>query len=97
MAAEMSSGILALVHTIDKQPTVSMLVFNMQASFHKKAVGKINFVCNDGNLIKQSVEKAIATSEGVTCETVSKGYDVDGNCVAEFRVVWTFKQKQKKS
>lgn len=97
MAAEMSSGILALVHTIDKQPTVSMLVFNMQASFNKKAVGKINFVCNDGNLIKQSVEKAIATSEGVTCETVSKGYDADGNCVAEFRIVWTFKQKQKKS
>jgi hypothetical protein len=97
MAAEMSSGILALVHTIDKQPTVSMLVFNMQASFHKKAVGKINFVCNDGDLIRQSVEKAIATGEGVTSETVSKGYDADGNCVAEFRIVWTFKQKQKKS
>ena len=71
-----------------------MLVFNMQASFNKKAVGKINFVCNDGNLIKQSVEKAIATGDGVTCETVSKGYDVDSNCVAEFRIVWTFKQKQ---
>jgi phage terminase large subunit-like protein len=97
MAAEMSSGILALVHTIDKQPAVSMLVFNMQASFHKKAVGKINFVCNDGDLIRQSVEKAIATGEGVTSETVSKGYDADGNCVAEFRIVWTFKQKQKKS
>jgi len=97
MAAEMSSGILALLHTIDKRPTVSMLVFNMQASFHKKAVGKINFVCNDGDLIRQSVEKAIATGEGVTCETVSKGYDADGNCVAEFRIVWTFKQKQKKS
>lgn len=97
MAAEMSSGILALLHTIDKHPTVSMLVFNMQASFHKKAVGKINFVCKDGDLIRQSVEKAIATGEGVTSETVSKGYDADGNCVAEFRIVWTFKQKQKKS
>ena len=36
MAAEMASGVLALVHTVDKQPSVSMLVFNMQAAFHKK-------------------------------------------------------------
>ncbi len=96
MAAEMASGVLALVHTTDKHPTVSMLVFNMQASFHKKAVGKIIFKCNDGEKIRLAVEQAIATGEGVTCEALSQGFDDQGNCVAEFKITWTFKQKQKK-
>ena len=96
MAAELASGVLALVHTTDKQPIVSMLVFNVQASFHKKAVGKIIFKCADGDKISNAVEKAIATGEGVTCEALSQGFDEEGNCVAEFRITWTFKQKQKK-
>lgn len=96
MAAELASGVLALVHTTDKHPTVSMLVFNMQASFQKKAVGKIIFKCADGDKIRLAVEQAIATGEGVTCEALSQGFDEEGNCVAEFRITWTFKQKQKK-
>ena len=96
MAAEMASGVLALVHTTDKHPTVSMLVFNMQASFHKKAVGKIVFKCNEGEKIRLAVEQAIATGEGVTCEALSQGYDEHQHLVAEFRITWTFKQKQKK-
>ena len=96
MAAEMASGVLALVHTTDKHPTVSMLVFNMQASFHKKAVGKIVFKCNEGEKIRLAVEQAIATGEGVTCEALSQGFDAQGNCVAEFKITWTFKQKLKK-
>lgn len=97
MAAEMASGVLALVHTTDKHPAISMLVFNMQASFHKKAVGKIIFKCIEGDKIKRAVEQAIATGAGVTCEALSQGYDEHQNLVAEFRITWTFKQKQKKS
>jgi hypothetical protein len=85
------------VHTTDKHPTVSMLVFNMQASFHKKAVGKIIFKCSEGAKVKAAVEQAIKTGEGVTCEALSQGYDEYENLVAEFRITWTFKQKQKKS
>lgn len=93
MAAEMSSGILALIHTRHIRPTVSMLVLNMKADFHKKAVGKIIFECNDGDLINKSVAEAIATQTGTTCVTHSKGFDETGNCVAEFYITWTFKQK----
>jgi phage terminase large subunit-like protein len=95
MAAEMASGVLALVHTVDKQPSVSMLVFNMQAAFHKKAVGKIVFKCEDGDKIKSAIEQAIATGEGVTCAALSRGFDEEQNCVAEFTITWTFKQKKK--
>ncbi len=93
MAAEMSSGILSLIHTQHHRPSVSMLVLSMKADFHKKAVGNIKFKCNDGTLIKNTIEDAIKTQTGQTCVTHSKGFDEAGNCIAEFYITWTFKQK----
>ena len=95
MAAEMSTGVLALVHTQYRRPRISMLVIGMQASFHKKAVGKIRFECHDGHKVSQAIEKTVASKEGVTCETVSKGYDEKDRCVAEFTITWTFKETSK--
>ena len=95
MAAEMSSGILALVHTQHFKPTVSMLVLAIKADFNKKAIGIIRFECNDGAAIKEAVSSAIKTQSGVACNTISKGYDAVGDCVAEFQITWTFKQKTK--
>jgi hypothetical protein len=95
MAAEMSTGMLALIHTQHRRPRISMLVLSMQASFHKKAVGKIRFECHDGEKIEEAVANAIATKEGVTCETNSKGFDEQGRCVAEFNITWTFKETSK--
>lgn len=96
MAAEMSSGILALIHTQHLSPAVSMLVLGMKADFHKKAIGTISFECNDGAMLKDAVSQAIDTQTGVTCNTISKGYDSVGDCVAEFQITWTFKQKIKR-
>jgi hypothetical protein len=95
MAAEMSSGILALIHTQHLNPKVSMLVIGMNAEFHKKAIGKITFVCEDGEKINQVVGEVIQKQIGLVCETHSKGYDEQGNCVAEFFIKWSFKQKTK--
>jgi phage terminase large subunit-like protein len=64
MAAEMSSGILAMAHAYKRQPTVSMLVVRMEAHYHKKAVGRTNFICEDGDVIQMCIEKAITTQEG---------------------------------
>ena len=72
-----------------------ILVLSMQATFHKKAVGKIRFECHDGEKIEEAVANAIATKEGVTCETNSKGFDEQGRCVAEFNITWTFKETSK--
>lgn len=93
MAGEMASGVLALVHTQTAVPKISMLVLGAKASFHKKAVGKIRFVCEDGQVIADAVNKAIETKQGVTCDALSKGFDETGNCVADFTITWTFKQK----
>ena len=95
MAAELSTGILALSQVFGKDPRVSMLVFDMRANFIKKAISKITFECKDGIKIKNAVEESIKTGEGVTIETKSVGQDAGGQIVSEFYFTWTFKPKTK--
>ena len=93
MAAELSTGIMALSQIYGKKPRVSMLVFDMKANFTKKATTKISFECKDGIKIKNAVEESIKTGEGVTIETKSTGKDKVGDVVSEFYFTWTFKVK----
>ena len=95
MAAELSSGILALAEVENSGVAVSMLVLEMKASYLKKARTKIKFVCNDAVNIKKTIEKSIETAEGQTVDVVSQGFDKEGDMVAEFIFTWTFKPKTK--
>ena len=63
MAAEMSTGALAMAHLYKRKPPVSMLVIKMDAEYFKKATGRTTFTCEDGKLIEQAIEEAIATGE----------------------------------
>ena len=49
MAAELSTGILALMHVNKKDKKISMLVIEMQSKFYKKATTKVKFICENGN------------------------------------------------
>ena len=93
MAAEMSTGSLAMVHVYQRKPAVSMLVVRFEAAYFKKATGRTRFVCNDGPLLQAIVEKAIATGEPQTCVTTSTGSNVQGEKVAECLITWSFKAK----
>lgn len=95
MAGELSSGILSLLHTHKSSPSVSMLVFHMEADFTKKAVGKITFQCQDGLAIKEAINKTLSTGEGITLITTSNGTDEKGDSVAVFKITWTFKARKK--
>ena len=94
MAAELTSGILALLEVLQTEKPVSMLVLNMKASFTKKVRTKVVFTCNDGIKIKETIARSIATNEGQTAEVVSVGIDKNGDKVAEFVFTWTFKPKK---
>ncbi len=94
MAAEMSTGVLGLAHIYKRNPAVSMLVVNVTGNFLKKAVGKTMFTCNDGILIKQTIEEAILTREGKTITVKSTGTNIHGELIAEFLVTWSFKAKK---
>ncbi len=95
MAAELPTGMLGMMHVYRSSPSVSMLLVNMEANFSKKAVGLITFRCEDGSIIRETVEKAKATGTGQTVTVVSVGTDEQGEQVALFRFTWSFKTKVK--
>jgi hypothetical protein len=97
MAGEMSTGILCMGNIYKRKPGVSMLVIEQRGVFHKKAIGKISFTCEDGNKITTAVEKAIATGNAVTITCYSKGINNNNEMVAEFWVTWSFKCRNNKA
>lgn len=96
MAAEMSTGMLALLMTKDSNPSVSMLVTHLEADFVKKATGITTFTCNEGKQINDAIEKAILTGEGQTYNATSIGTSKTGEVEAKFLVQWSFKCRSAK-
>lgn len=96
MAAELSSGIIALAEVNEVEKPISMLVIGMKANYTKKARSKVDFKCDDGKKIRNAIISSIETGEGQVIEVISKGTDKEGDIVAEFVFTWTFKTKMKK-
>ena len=91
MAAEMSTGVLAMAQLYKRKPRVSMLVVQAESAYFKKAVGTTRFLCTDGAAIKAAVDQAIATGEATTIKAHSIGTNAAGETVAEFFITWSFK------
>ncbi len=96
MAAELSTGILALMHVDKKNTKISMLVVGMESKFYKKSISEVKFICENGNEISDAINKALKYGNGETVVANSKGYDKNGDCVAEFNITWSFKAKKSK-
>ena len=94
MAAEMSTGSLAMAHVYKRQPAVSMLVVKFEANYFKKATGRTRFECKDGAMLLNAIEKAIASGESQVCVATSTGTNKQGEKVAECLITWSFKAKQ---
>ncbi len=95
MAAEMSTGALAMAHLYKINPPVSMLVVKVDSEYFKKATGRTSFVCDDGDLFQKAIEETIATGEARIVKAKSIGKNKEGEIVAEFYITWSFKVKKK--
>ncbi|MEL6304511.1 MAG: DUF4442 domain-containing protein [Bacteroidota bacterium] len=95
MAAELSTGAMVIDQIRASGEKISMLVANNNATFTKKATGRITFTCNDGHLIKEAIEKTIATGEGQTFWMKSEGVNEQGIVVSTFNFEWTVRKKVK--
>ncbi len=93
MAAEMSTGALAMAHLYKRKPAVSMLVVKVESEYFKKATGRTHFICEDGEAIERAIEESIATGEPKTIRVRSLGTNKNNETVAEFFVTWSFKAK----
>ena len=93
MAAEMSTGTLAMMHIHKRQPAVSMLVVKLEAVYFKKATGITGFTCSDGAALRAVIEKAGNTGEAQTFLATSNGVNGKGEKIADFFITWSFKRK----
>lgn len=89
-AAELSTGMLVVANCPSKE--WSTLVVGMEASFTKKAVGKIIFSCVDGYMIQEKVKKA--GPEGTQMTLTSTGTDEAGDIVATMKVTWSVRKRR---
>jgi len=97
MAAEMSTGTLAMAHIYQRDPPMSMLVIKLEANYFRKAVGVTRFLCTEGASIRAAIERAAATGEGEMYRARSVGTNEAGEEVAEFFITWSFKTKTVKT
>jgi hypothetical protein len=95
MAAEMSTGALAMAHLYKHDPPVSMLVVKMEANYFKKAAEVTTFTCTDGLAIRATIEKAVTTGEAQSITAKSAGTNPEGELVASFLITWSFKVKKR--
>lgn len=93
MAAELSTGALVLKKTQETKHKFSTLVVGVHASFYKKAVGKVTFVCEEAELIEKHVRKALLTKEGESFVLTAKGFNAAQEQIAVFTFTWSIKLK----
>ncbi len=91
MAAEMTTGVLVMLHIKASGKNVSMLVAQNKSVFTKKSTGRITFVCSQGDAIKEAINEAIASKEGKTIWLTSIGKNANGEQVSEMQFEWTLK------
>ena len=93
MAAELTTGMLLTKSIQDSNSDISMLLVSNKSSFYKKAVGKITFVCDEGEIAKQLINSTI---KNITSKAwfKAKGYDEAGDQVSEFDFEWSCKKRK---
>ena len=93
MAAELSTGVLALLATKGRAPSVAVIIVSMKADFQKKAIDTITFSCSDGEKLFRAVDKAIETKEPQTATVVTAGKNENGEIVSACEFTWSFKER----
>ena len=93
MAAELTTGALVMTKIKASGKKISMLVANNNATFTKKATGRITFTCKEGHKIDDAIAKTIETGEGQTVWLSANGVNKDGVEVSSFNFEWTLKVK----
>jgi hypothetical protein len=93
MAAELSTGAL-IMHSIKlKNINASMLLIENKATFSKKATGKITFLCNQAELVLNTINKALEVNVPQQIWLHARGLDQNNDEVSSFSFLWTIKIK----
>ena len=92
MAAELTTGMLLTKSIQESNTNISMLLVGNKSNFYKKAVGKIKFICDEGEAAKELIN---LTKKNITHKAwlKAKGIDENGDIVSEFDFEWSCKKR----
>ena len=92
MAAELTTGMLLTKSIQESNTNISMLLIGNKSNFYKKAVGKIMFICDQGETAKELIN---LTKKNITHKAwlKAKGFDETGDIVSEFDFEWSCKKR----
>ena len=92
MAAELTTGMLLTKSIQESNTNISMLLVANKSNFYKKAVGKIKFICDQGETAKELIN---VTKKNITHKAwlKAKGFDETGDIVSEFDFEWSCKKR----
>jgi len=93
MAAELSTGTLALLSVYKRNPSVAVIIVGMEAEFVKKATNCTTFTCEEGDKLMAAVGRAQQTGEPVTARVLTVGRSEEGKETARFYFTWSFKRR----
>jgi hypothetical protein len=93
MAAELSTGALVMKCIKESNTKVSMLVVKASSEYFKKATGRIQFYCNDGALISDTIKSCIKENSGKTIDMKVTAKNEDDVIVSTFSFTWSVKPK----
>ena len=95
MAAELSTGVLAMISLGQQASGIAFIITRMSSEFHKKARGRTTFKCEEGKKISKAIRQVEVMNEPITVSVTSLGRDDDGELVASFEFEWSFKKREK--
>ncbi len=93
MAAELSTGALAMVAVENATASVAMLIIDLEATFGKKATSLVTFRCEGGGRLNRAVAETLETGEPVVVKIETVGRMADGTEVARFQFTWSFRRR----
>lgn len=97
MAAELSTGAIALMAIEGIKPSIASIIVGMEGEFVKRATTRVKFTCNQGSEVFEAVERSMKSGESETVKLRTEGKTADGTVVAVFHFTWSFKQRKNKA
>jgi hypothetical protein len=94
MAAELATGALVMKKIRESGKNISMLIASNNATFSKKAKGRIVFTCKDGEKLDSVIDKVLNSKDGQLIMMNAIGFNDEGVEVSSFNFEWTLKLKK---
>jgi len=96
MAAELATGVHGMVYCQAAPVPVRMILAGCEGQFTRGCRGRSRYVVDQGDQIRESIERTLATGESLRCPVPVIGYDSEDKQVSEWIFTWAFKARLKK-